>query len=301
MGGQAFQGKRGQHFWADPNRVSVIGLAGKEGAGPYDTTHGKGEHPLWDERVDLPVDESLANNVRTYGVIESVKVRKAGKYPEGHPLAGEDIIEVVEGRQRTRSCRLASRLADRAGEVAPQLKIEFVRSDDEMAVGVMISANEQRRDDLPSVKARKAVRILDLGRSEAEVANMFGVSTGAVRQWVRFTELAAPVRAAVDASQISFSAAIQLHGVEKGEQKVKLDELVASGKPSVANAKAAAAGSKPRVRAVVILPKSKLTKLAHDQEFVDGLSTDAYALLAVLLGDASYVDKVPGLADRLQV
>lgn len=301
MGGQAFKGKRGQHF-ADPYRVSVIGLAGRPGAGPLDTAHKEGEHPLWDERIMLPLDEAMANNMRVYGTIEAVKVRKAGKYPEGHPNAGEDIIEVVEGRQRTRSCRRAVELAKKAGEVAPMLKIEFQRADDVTAVGAMISANEQRRDDLPSVKARKAARILALGHSEQDVANMFGVTTTAVRQWTKFTELSKKVKKAVDNNQISFSAAIQFHGLAADDQNEKLSELIASGKPSVNNARAAASGKKPSGgRAPVILPKSKLKKLGQDQDFIDGLSEDAHALLAVLLGDSSYVKKVPGLADRLKV
>jgi len=303
MGKQAFDGPRGQHFWLDAERVSVIGLAGKAGAGPLDTAHKKGEHPLWDERIDLPVDTALARNIRVYGVQDAVKVRKNGRYPEGHPYEGQDVIEVIEGRQRTRATRLAAQEAIKAGEVPPLLKIELEKVDELTCVGIMISLNEHRRDDLPSVRARKAARVLAMGRSEAEVAEMFGVSTQAIKQWTKFSELSPKVVKAVDAGAVSFSAAIQFAGLERDAQEAKLAELLESGvKPTVERAKTAAANGTPKPpKATKILTPKVCRMLDGHEAWIGGLSADAQALYRVLRGDTAAIAQVPGLAALLAV
>jgi ParB-like chromosome segregation protein Spo0J len=252
----------------------------------------------------MPVDEPMAHNMRVYGNKDACKVRKNGRYPDGHPLAGEDIIEVVDGRQRARSCRLAHQLAKKAGEVGPMLKVELEKVDDKTAAGIMISLNEHRRDDLPSVKARKAARVLAMGHSEESVAAMFGVTTAAIRQWGKFAELSSKVVKAVDAGKVSFSAALAFHGLSRDEQSAKLDELLASGaKPTVQNAKATANGGKPTpaARAPKIFTPKIVRKLHEDESWIGGLSPDAQALFRVLCGDQGAIKRVPGLAERLKI
>src|ERR1700743_1127639 len=50
--------------------------------------------PLYDERVDLPVDEALVDSIVDQGVLEAILVRK-------NPETGK--TEVVNGRQRGRA------------------------------------------------------------------------------------------------------------------------------------------------------------------------------------------------------
>lgn len=306
MGSQAFDGPRGQHFYADPYRVAVIGLAGREGSGPLDTAHGKDEHELWDERVLLPVDHAMVANIRTRGVLEAVKVRKNGKYTSGKH-AGEDIIEVVDGRSRTRACRLAQQKAEAAGETPPLLKIEFVKSGDVgFCLGVMVSANEHRREDQPHVKAEKAARILALGHPVEDVANMFGVTDSCVRQWRKFAGLEPAVRKAVGAGKLTFSAAVKLHGLSGEAQRGQLAELIAAGEageaPTAAAAgRAAVRGGKRPPQTRTVLSRGKLRKFAEDEDFMSGLSRDARALVRVLLGNADSVTQVPGLSKLLKV
>jgi len=284
MGGQAFQGKRGQHFYCDPHTVTIVGL---------DTDHKEGEHPLWDERIHLPIDEALVRNIGRYGNKDACKVRKVGKREDG-----TDIIEVIEGRQRTRHTRIAYDRAIEAGEQPPMLKIEFERVDEETAVGIMISLNEQRRNDGIMTKARKAVRVLQMGSSHQDVADMFGVTTGAVRHWEKGMELSKPIHKAIEKGQLTFSAAVKLHGLTPDEQVEKLKELTANGqKATVANAGRVAKGK--QVRRKRLLPKPVLQKMETDEDFVAGLSPDARALVKVMLGDEEAVDEVPGLRAML--
>lgn len=269
----------------------MVGLLGKEGEGPNDTPHtGKDSHPLWDERVNLPVDMDLSRNISVYGVLETVKVRKRGQYPSGHNLEGQDIIEVIDGRQRTRSCRVAAKAAKEAGEVPPLLKIEFMKISDDVASGIMISTNEQRRDDLPSAKARKAARVLGFGHSVADVALMFGVSRVTIGQWIKFGELDPKVTAMVDAGALSFSAAVQLHPLNPAEQLIKARELTAAGPPTAAP---------PTKTKRTILTKGQLRKLTADGSFLAEHPV-ARALLQVMGGDREAVGEVPGLQAFLE-
>ena len=66
MSKQALEGQRLNAFGMDPDKLTIIGL---------DTDDGP-EHPLYDERVRLPLDESFVKNVKVYGVIEDVIVCK---------------------------------------------------------------------------------------------------------------------------------------------------------------------------------------------------------------------------------
>jgi ParB family chromosome partitioning protein len=92
---QAIAGRRLNAFAVDPDNLIIIGL---------DTDDGP-EHPLYDERVKLPLDESTVLNIMAIGVKEPVLVRKT----DGNP-------EVVDGRRRTMHAREANRRLRELGE-----------------------------------------------------------------------------------------------------------------------------------------------------------------------------------------
>jgi hypothetical protein len=288
MGKQAIVGAtRGQHFFVDPSRVTIIGR---------DTAHKAGEHPLFDERATRDYDEARVRNIRTYGVKVAVVVRKNGKRDDG-----EDVLEVIDGRGRTIDCREAFRRAEAAGEVGPMLKVEFERSDEDTQVGVMVSLNEHRVEDTPMNRARKAGRILSAGRSVGDVANMFAVSEQAVRGWQVLLELSKAVQKAVDAGSIAASAALQLRKLSHEEQNEKLGELLAGAKqngnkrPTARQARDKVNGHKaPRLTRGVA---KKLQKHPWSQEH---LSADARALLSWIAGDDKAIDSVEGLRERLE-
>lgn len=87
MAKQALEGKRLNAFAMDASDLTIIGLDTKDGP----------EHPLYDERIFLPIDEAMVRNIRAFGVIEAINVRKNGPN-----------VEVVDGRQRVRHARIAS-------------------------------------------------------------------------------------------------------------------------------------------------------------------------------------------------
>lgn len=290
MGSQAIPGAgRGQVFFVPADQVTIIG---------YDTKHRCGEHPLWDERASDPVDEAIVRNIGVYGVEVACKIRKNGTHESGK-YAGQPVLEVIDGRTRTKACREAARRAEKAGQVPPLLKVELERGSEATQVGTMITLNELRHGDGTMVKAAKAARVLAAGQSEEDVATMFGVETQTIEKWRKLVELAPAVKAAVESGKISATAAVRLHKLSHEEQVAKLAELIANGKPTVAEATDRVKPDGKRT-SKPLLPKRQLNKIMKDEEWIATLSEDAQALLRVFFGDKKAVSLVPGLRERLR-
>ena len=199
-------------------------------------------HPLFDPRVHLKPDETLIRNIMVYGVLEPVLVRKNG-----------DDIEVLAGRQRVKAAIEANRRLEAEGKVPLRVPCMVKRGQDADLFGVIVSENEQRLEDTPLARADKAQRLIDMGKTEAEAAIAFGVSIRTIKNWLALQDLCAPVRKAVERGQISATAAAELAGLARNEQRDRLEELKASGQAvTVERArKAASTGdttAKPRMR-----------------------------------------------------
>lgn len=203
MGKTAINAPRVNTFLVDPSALTIV-------------TDPK--HPLYDERVDLPLDENMVKNIMTYGVKETILVRKDG-----------DDILVVNGRQRTKHAIEANKRLLKAGSEIVQVKIGLEKGDDAEMVGIMISTNRFRQDDSPLVLAKKAQRLMAFGRTPEQAATTFGVTSTAIRQWLLLLELAPAVQKAVERGEVSASAASKLHGLKRDEQIAALDELKNAG------------------------------------------------------------------------
>lgn len=208
MGKQALDGTRLNAFGMDPNDLVVIG---------YDTKDGP-EHPLYDERATLPLNEELIENIKLHGVIEPVLVRKNG-----------DKVEVVVGRQRVKNAREANKRLKKEGCELVNVPCMVRKGDDGTVMGVSISENELREGDPLSVKAAKLERFLALGKSEQEAATVFGVSLQSIRNWRKISDLDGSVVKAIEAGKIKPSAAWNLASLTREDQKAELEKLLASG------------------------------------------------------------------------
>lgn len=211
-----------------PEDIVIIGL---------DTNDGP-EHPLYDERIELPLQESFVANIKKVGILQKPLCTPV-------KLDGKTKPAVVDGRQRVRAARQANIELAAAGEPLQKIVISSQRGNDEHLAGKSLSANTFRQDDSQSVKARKVQRLLDRGMSNAETAEYLGVTTQSIANWTKILELASPVLKAVDNGQITASAASKLHDLNRDEQVEKLKELLASsnGKRPTGKKAAAAASS----------------------------------------------------------
>lgn len=178
-------------------------------------------NPFYDPRVEMPLDESLVQSIEALGIIEPVIVKREG-----------ELAVVVAGRQRVRAAiELNKRLA-KQGTDPVRVPCLIQRGSDIDLYGCTIAENEVRRDDDPMAKAEKCARYINGGRTEAEAAVVFGVSTQTIRQWLKILELSAPVQKAVRRGEIATSAAVKLSALPVDEQKAALDEARKEGKPT---------------------------------------------------------------------
>lgn len=209
--------------YLDPNHIVIVGI----------DTEATTEDTLYDERIDLDVDTNLVKNIMVYGVQQPVLVREE----DG------DVI-VVDGRQRVRAAREANKQFRAAGEVEVKVPVLSVRGDDRRVTGIMISANEQRRDDDVLVRAMKAQRMLDLVGSKADVALAFGRTTQTINAWLRLAEADTSVHEAIQSGAISASAGVEIASLDRKEQAAAVDKMVKAQKSSTADAKAQKGGRK---------------------------------------------------------
>lgn len=282
MAKQAIEGTRLNAFGLDPDEVVIVGL--DDGEGP--------DHPLYDERVALPLDEALVRNIMVFGVIEPIVVRKNGTF-----------VEVVDGRQRVRAAREANARLREQGSEPLAVPAVVKRGDSGQIMGIMLSTF-LRQDDTPIAKAQKVARYLDTGKSEAEAALVYGVSAQTIRNWMALLELAPAVQAAVTAGQIGAVAALELRDLPHREQESKVETIIANGASASAGEmrrqrKARADKSEGDAERAKVVSRIVLRKVAESDKF-DSLPDEARALLLWILGETGQARRVKGLSSILR-
>jgi len=173
------------------------------------------DHPLYDPRINLPLDENLVKNIMFNGVIEPIVITKVGVQ-----------ALVVDGRQRVRAAREANKRFEKEGKEQLRITCVLRKGIESDLFGVSVSANEHRQDDTPMGRAQKCARYLAMGRTEAEAAVTFGVTIQCVKNWQRLLDCSTGVRKAVEEGIISASAASELADLAHDEQDASLAQLL---------------------------------------------------------------------------
>lgn len=198
-------------------------------------------HPLYDERVNLPLDEQLVQSIMAHGVLEPIIVRKNGCDKKGNP-----IIEVIDGRQRVRCCAEANRRLAEVGGKPKRVPAVVKSGTGEEAMGWMITTNEIRFEDTPLTKAKKLRRYLDAGYSEQDARVTFGLDARAMRNLLMLLSCSATVQKALEKEQLAVSVARDLSALPEAEQDAKLAEFAAAGVLSLRSPKAAASAKEAK-------------------------------------------------------
>ena len=197
--------------------------------------------PLYDERIHLPVDEALVANIMfapngtPQGVLEPINAMR-------NTETGK--VEVIDGRQRVKAAREANKRLRKRGLEPVWVPCMLKKTTGHGAMGMLISSNEHRQNDTPLGRAKKMQRYIDLGRDEAEIAVLFGISEASVKNQLSLLDEPAAVRNAVEAGKISTSDGCKLAKLEPGDAKDKVAELMEKaprtpGKKRSANSKKA--------------------------------------------------------------
>lgn len=197
--------------------------------------------PLYDERAELPLDEALVLNIMfapdgvPQGVLEPILVARNAETGK---------VEVIDGRQRVKSAREANKRLKKQGLEPIRVGAMVQRANSHRLMGMLISSNEHRQADTPLGRAKKAQRYIDLGRDEAEVGTLLGITKGSVKNLLSLLDAPAAVRNAVESGKITTSDGYKLAKLDPTEAREKVAELIEKaprtpGKKRSANAKKA--------------------------------------------------------------
>jgi ParB family chromosome partitioning protein len=176
-------------------------------------------HPLYDERISLPLNESLVISIIEMGILQPVVVRRNG-----------ELFEVVDGRQRVRACVEANRrLSEGGSDRTIHVPVTVRRDDDSQAARVMVVANEIRQGDTPVVRARKAQRLLNLGMTMPEVCQSFDLSMTSLTDLLKLLETSSEVQGLVESGAIPVTAASAVASLPRDEQGAAMEDIRSQG------------------------------------------------------------------------
>ncbi|WP_171888283.1 MULTISPECIES: ParB/RepB/Spo0J family partition protein, partial [Serratia] len=176
-------------------------------------------HPLYDERIHLPLDEAMVLNIMDQGVLEPIIVWK-------DPETG--LSCVVDGRQRVRHTVEANKRLAAAGKDLLFVPAVTKRGSAVRMAQAMISANEIRRADTPLGRAKKMADALERGHDEEDLSLMFGVGVQTIRATLALLDATQAVKDAVESGAVTVTQARQLANLTPDEQREKVKEVEAA-------------------------------------------------------------------------
>jgi ParB family chromosome partitioning protein len=171
------------------------------------------KHPLYDERVDLPLDESVVLSIMMTGVRQPIQVWK-------DPETGDVIV--LDGKQRVKNTLEANKRLKKAGELAKQIPGIALKGNSQHALGTMALLNEGRQDTTPMGKARLGERLMNAGYDETQVGTLLHLKAGTSKNYLALLTCSAVVKSAVDSGNLAPSLAYKLAKLEPADQKKQL-------------------------------------------------------------------------------
>ena len=236
------------------------------------------KHPLYDERVELPIDEAMVKSIMRLGVREPLIIRRDG-----------DDVYVVDGRQRRANAIEANRrLAAEDGDPIYVPCVWWGKGDNAKLYEVTVATNELRTASAPMERARKMARLIDMGRTEDQLAVIFGVTKQTVKATLALLDCAPKVQKAV-AAGLPVTVAAKLSKLAEKEQVAQLGELEAVGATRGKAAKKALAAKKegkPVEKPQRMRSRAVVERFAARLEHCDTMEGSAvHCALLWLLGD----------------
>jgi len=205
------------------NSIDVYGASGKTNVLNFEPENlhlvTDKTHPLYDERIHLPISEAMVLNIMDQGVLEPIIVWK-------DPESG--LACVVDGRQRVRHTLEANKRLVKQGESPLLVPAVTKRGSAIRMAQAMVSANEIRQADTPLGRAKKMADARERGHDEDDLALMFGVSVQTVRATLSLLDATQAVRDAVESGIGTVTQARQLASLKPEEQREKVSEIEAA-------------------------------------------------------------------------
>ena len=183
-------------------------------------------HPMFDKRINLPLDEGLVLSVMESGVILPIAVVEAHE---------KGTYTVIDGIQRVRATIEANKRLAKDGHPARFVPCRVIEeSDAGKLFGVKCVTNEIRIDDAPTARAEKMKKLLGFdGQSPDTVALAFGCLKAEVQQHLTLLDCPKNVQKLVDDRTLAVSAAVKL----KDLPPEKVNEVIKAAKEATINSK----------------------------------------------------------------
>ena len=206
MSKQAVEGKRLNMFAVNPEDTTVI----------TDPTH-----PLCDpEGNDYPVNEAMVQSITRGGV----------RFPAIVWKDGETLI-VVDGRQRRKNVIEANErltTAGKSGEDLILLPVVLFRGTLAEAAQLMEELNEIRRENSPIVRAKRFKRMIERGRSTAEIAAILGKTVQTIDKALSLLDCSEKVQRLVETGEMTQTEALKLTSLPRAAQDSAVVEAKAT-------------------------------------------------------------------------
>ena len=240
-----------------PSIDELLGVSGEESATDIEISriHSFANHPfkvLDDDKMD-----DLVESIKQNGVLTPVLVR-----PDKN-----NSYEMISGHRRMHA-------AIKAGlETIPAIVRDM---DDDDAVVVMVDANIQREELLPSEKAfaykmklgamkRQAGRPPKNNscqngtnlRSDEELGNLVGESARSIQRYIRLTELIPDLLDYVDKKRLQFTVAVDISYIDKEIQTWLFEYIKENGTVKAVQVAALEAGPMTQAKMISILVNSQ--------------------------------------------
>ncbi len=266
-------------FKVSPEELVIVGLDTKD----------KSDHPLYDERISMPLRESFVKSVLASGVLQTVLCRKDGS-----------SFQVIDGRQRVRAAREANKRLVASGGEPLRIPVTLRKDTDLTLAMAVVATNEHRQADLPMNRARKALRLLNHGADIDQIAAQFNVSEQTIKNWLKLHDLDPKVQKAIDAGKISASAAAPLAKLSRDRQIEMLAD-VTSDAPAAPRATRSAIARTIDPAKVTPPGKRALKKILNDEPSMQTLSDTEIAVVKYFTTgevlDSDIVTKIKGLVE----
>lgn len=253
------------------------------------------KHPLYDARVERPVDEAMVLSIMSLGIIEPLVITRTG---------GDDVY-VLDGRQRRLNAIEANKRLRKQGAEPVVCPCVWRRGEDAKLYEVLVAANEVRSGDSLLERAKKMEHLRSLGRDDAQVAVAFGCTVATVRNSLALLECSPVVRKAVESGQVTATIATQLSKLPREEQDTRLAEMVKDGSAKGARgleaAKRAKKGEAATASTVKMMNRNQLTEWKAKLKKAEGKDADiALAIVSRILGQERSLANYPRLRETLE-
>ena len=200
------------------------------------------EHPLYDDRVEMSINEEVVTSIMEFGVRIPIKVWK-------NPDSGEVIV--LDGKQRVANTKEANKRLKKDNRPLRQIPGVVFKGSMKAALAEMIILNEGRQEPSVANRVRSVERLLEAGYTEPEVTTIMHLKLGTLRNYRAIVDCAPVVRRAFEAEKILPTEVYRLSKLEPAEQKEKLAVMLKAGEGVVgkrrqAKKRRAATGEKRR-------------------------------------------------------